>query len=210
MAAKWWPEPGNGGQQPGTRDSAFVRRLAQHCSRSRPQRRPPPLRHRLLAAAPPPPRAPCSRSRRCPGDHRRQDDDTLAELLTFGLKRVVTDSCSIVNGREALMRSGAGDERSNSLGCWMSICRRSTATRYSIALQQECPGKYRVAHDRHGSEAEQLRGLSGRVDYMVKPMSPRRARKSGAGSVDDRPSVPDRGGNRASGAAWRAHRVGSS
>ena len=46
---------------------------------------------------------------------------------------------------------------------------------YSIfeALQQECPGKFRVVFTTvHGSEAEQLRGLeAGAIDYMVKPMS---------------------------------------
>ena len=54
-------------------------------------------------------------------------------------------------------------------------CRPAGVDGYSIfeALQQECPGKFRVVFTTvHGSETEQLRGLeAGAMDYMVKPMS---------------------------------------
>jgi len=105
-----------------------------------------------------------------------EDDDTLAELLTFGLEARGYRYVLFRNGREALdqlkVMETRGAERPPLLLLDVDL---PALDGYSVfeALTQDCPGKFRVVFTTvHGSETEQLRGLeAGAMDYMVKPMS---------------------------------------
>jgi len=180
-AAKHWIEhPANGVADRGQAARGYVRRLAaalftkQAAAAPAPARPEPPL----TPYQPPPPSttsAPEGASD-VPEVIVVEDDDTLAELLTFGLEARGYRYVLFRNGREALdqlkLMETTGAERPPLLLLDVDL---PALDGYSVfeALKQDCPGKFRVVFTTvHGSETEQLRGLeAGAMDYMVKPMS---------------------------------------
>jgi len=163
MAAKRWLErPSNGGvENRGQETRAFVRRLAAALFTKQSAQ---------PSAAPEPPEVATD----VPEIIVVEDDDTLAELLTFGLEARGYRFVLYRNGREALDALRQLETRGHAPLLLLDVD-LPALDGYSIfeALQQECPGKYRVVFTTvHGSETEQLRGLeAGALDYMVKPMS---------------------------------------
>lgn len=103
-----------------------------------------------------------------------EDDDTLADLLTFGLEARGYRFIHFRNGREALDMLRVLDTHGKTPLLLLDVD-LPALDGYSIfdALQQEFPGKFRVVFTTvHGSETEQLRGLeAGAIDYLVKPIS---------------------------------------
>ena len=172
-AAKHWIEhPANGVADRGQAARGYVRRLAAALftkqSGATPVAAPsPPID--VIASSPPP-------SGDVPEVIVVEDDDTLAELLTFGLEARGYRYVLFRNGREALdqlkLMETTGAERPPLLLLDVDL---PALDGYSVfeALKQDCPGKFRVVFTTvHGSETEQLRGLeAGAMDYMVKPMS---------------------------------------
>jgi CheY-like chemotaxis protein/HPt (histidine-containing phosphotransfer) domain-containing protein len=176
-AAKQWLEnPGNGTGDRGTVTRSFVRRLAaalftKQAAAPAPEPAPAAPVPPPVAAAPEP--APASD---VPEVIVVEDDDTLAELLTFGLDARGYRYMLSRNGREALELLKAIDTRGAERPPLVLLDVDLPALDgYSIleALKADCPGKFRVVFTTvHGSETEQLRGLeAGAMDYMVKPMS---------------------------------------
>jgi len=185
---KWLGEPANGASGGGggggeggrgTAARAFVRRLAAAL-----------FTKQATVSAPPPPAASPSPSLFAeaprpvetspPGEVPEvivvEDDDTLADLLTFGLEARGYRFVHFRNGREALDALKTMDTRGAPVPPLLLLDVDLPALDgYSVfeALQQEFPGKFRVVFTTvHGSETEQLRGLeAGAMDYMVKPMS---------------------------------------
>jgi CheY-like chemotaxis protein/HPt (histidine-containing phosphotransfer) domain-containing protein len=172
---QWLGEPANGSSGRGAAARGYVRRLAAAL-----------FTKQAAGAAPPSPESltPFAESSRrveasageVPEVIVVEDDDTLAELLTFGLEARGYRFLHFRNGREALDALTALDTRgAPSPPLLLLDVDLPALDGYSVfeALQQECPGKYRVVFTTvHGSETEQLRGLeAGAIDYMVKPMS---------------------------------------
>lgn len=170
-AKRWLEQPANGAGDRGAAARGFVRRLAAA------------LFTKQAAVAPAPEPLPPilpSVAAEVPSDVPEvivvEDDDTLAELLTFGLEARGYRYVLYRNGREALDQlqamNTAGAPQPPLLLLDVDL---PALDGYSIfeALKQECPGKFRVVFTTvHGSETEQLRGLeAGAMDYMVKPMS---------------------------------------
>jgi CheY-like chemotaxis protein len=177
-AAKHWLEhPGNGIADRGQAARSFVRRLAAALFTKQPAA-PPATAAPYAAPSPPPDLAAPSPppSGDVPEVIVVEDDDTLAELLTFGLEARGYRYVLFRNGREALdqlkVMDTSGAERPPLLLLDVDL---PALDGYSVfeALTQDCPGKFRVVFTTvHGSETEQLRGLeAGAMDYMVKPMS---------------------------------------
>jgi len=177
-AAKHWLEhPGNGIADRGQAARSFVRRLAAALFTKQPAA-PPATAAPYAAPSPPPDLAAPSPppSGNVPEVIVVEDDDTLAELLTFGLEARGYRYVLFRNGREALdqlkLMETKGAERPPLLLLDVDL---PALDGYSVfeALTQDCPGKFRVVFTTvHGSETEQLRGLeAGAMDYMVKPMS---------------------------------------
>ena len=177
-AAKHWLEhPGNGIADRGQAARSFVRRLAAALFTKQPAA-PPATAAPYAAPSPPPDLAAPSPppSGDVPEVIVVEDDDTLAELLTFGLEARGYRYVLFRNGREALdqlkVMETRGAERPPLLLLDVDL---PALDGYSVfeALTQDCPGKFRVVFTTvHGSETEQLRGLeAGAMDYMVKPMS---------------------------------------
>jgi len=177
-AAKHWLEhPGNGIADRGQAARSFVRRLAAALFTKQPAA-PPATAAPYAAPSPPPDLAAPSPppSGDVPEVIDVEDDDTLAELLTFGLEARGYRYVLFRNGREALdqlkVMETRGAERPPLLLLDVDL---PALDGYSVfeALTQDCPGKFRVVFTTvHGSETEQLRGLeAGAMDYMVKPMS---------------------------------------
>ena len=104
-----------------------------------------------------------------------EDDPALGELLTFGLEARGYRFVHFRNGREALELLKAMDTRGSPAPLLLLDVDLPALDGYSIfeALQQECPGKFRVVFTTvHGSETEQLRWLeAGAMDSLVKPLS---------------------------------------
>ena len=175
-AKQWLETPGNGTGDRGQATRGFVRRLAAAL-----------FTKQAVAAPAPPVAAPSPSSlldaaepEASPSDVPEvvvvEDDDTLAELLTFGLDARGYRYVLCRNGREALELLKAMDTRGADRPPLVLLDVDLPALDgYSIldALKTECPGKFRVVFTTvHGSETEQLRGLeAGAMDYMVKPMS---------------------------------------
>jgi CheY-like chemotaxis protein/HPt (histidine-containing phosphotransfer) domain-containing protein len=184
-AKKWLEKPSNGVADRGQAARAFVRRLAAALFTKQaaaapaieppaPFAEPSPPPHR--AAPSPPSAAPEPASTDVPEVIVVEDDPALAELLTFGLEARGYRFLAFRNGREALDLLKVMDTRGSPQAPLLLLDVDLPALDgYSIfeALQQECPGKFRVVFTTvHGSETEQLRGLeAGAMDYMVKPMS---------------------------------------
>ena len=178
MAAKQWlDQPGNSGVgNRGEEARAFVRRLATALFTKQAAAPTPPPHH--AAPSPPPHHAastpPPQHAAGVPEVIVVEDDPSLAELLTFGLDARGYRYVHYRNGREALdaLLQLATHGQAPLLLLDVDL---PALDGYSIfdALQQECPGKFRVVFTTvHGSETEQLRGLeAGALDYMVKPMS---------------------------------------
>lgn len=176
---KWLANPAEGADKRGAAARDFVRRLAaalftkQTDSAATP---PAPAYHapRTTAADPSPVSTAESATSDAPEVIVVEDDDTLADLLTFGLEARGYRYVHFRNGREALeaLRTMAAAPTPPLLLLDVDL---PALDGYSIfeALQQECPGKFKVVFTTvHGSEAEQLRGLeAGAIDYLVKPMS---------------------------------------
>lgn len=177
VAKQWLENAGNGVGDRGKVARSFVRRLAAA------------LFTKQAAAPPPPPEPPepppSSTATEVPEPIAAsevpevivvEDDDTLAELLTFGLDARGYRYVLCRNGREALDLLKAMDTRGAERPPLVLLDVDLPALDgYSIleALKADCPGKFRVVFTTvHGSETEQLRGLeAGAMDYMVKPMS---------------------------------------
>lgn len=172
-AKQWLSEPANGAAGRGAAARGFVRRLAAALftkqARVAPAASPPPTEDASSTKAAPP-----------PGDVPEvivvEDDASLADLLTFGLEARGYRFLHFRNGREALDVLRSMDTHGMAPAPLLLLDVDLPALDgYSIfeALQQECPGKFRVVFTTvHGSETEQLRGLeAGAMDYMVKPMS---------------------------------------
>ena len=176
---KWLGEPANGapGGGGGGRGAAargYVRRLAAALFTKQAAVSAPPSGASLA------PFADAPRVEPSPGEVPEvivvEDDDTLADLLTFGLEARGYRFVHFRNGREALDALKALDTGgAPSPPLLLLDVDLPALDGYSVfeALQQDCPGKYRVVFTTvHGSETEQLRGLeAGAIDYMVKPMS---------------------------------------
>ena len=177
---KWLGEPANGasgGGEGGGRGAAargYVRRLAAALFTKQAAVSTPPTGASLS------PFADAPRVKPSPGEIPEvivvEDDDTLADLLTFGLEARGYRFLHFRNGREALDALKELDTRgAPSPPLLLLDVDLPALDGYSVfeALQQDCPGKYRVVFTTvHGSETEQLRGLeAGAIDYMVKPMS---------------------------------------
>lgn len=188
-ATHWLDQPENGGVgNRGQEARAFVRRLAtalftkQAAAPSPPPYSPPPHSPPPDLAAPsppshlaaPPPSAPSPDAADVPEIIVVEDDPSLAELLTFGLDARGYRYVHYRNGREALDALLKLETHGQAPLLLLDVD-LPALDGYSIfeALQQECPGKFRVVFTTvHGSETEQLRGLeAGALDYMVKPMS---------------------------------------
>lgn len=174
-AKRWLAQPADGAPTRGAAARAFVRRLATALftkqaavMASSPGPQP--------ALAAPPRASPAPSDSDVPEVIVVEDDPALAELLTFGLEARGYRFLHFRNGREALDVLKAMDTRGVVPAPLLMLDVDLPALDgYSIfeALQQECPGKFRVVFTTvHGSETEQLRGLeAGAMDYMVKPMS---------------------------------------
>ena len=184
-AKRWLEEPANGAHHRGHDVRAFVRRLAAAlftqqadtpAIETTPVAAPPPLPSSLAAPSPPAPPPPSSApdADDVPEVIVVEDDPTLAELLTFGLEARGYRFVHYRNGRVALDALRALETHGQTPLLLLDVD-LPALDGYSIfdALQQSCPGKYRVVFTTvHGSETEQLRGLeAGALDYMVKPMS---------------------------------------
>jgi len=173
-AKQWLSEPANGAAARGAATRGFVRRLAAALFTKQ-------------AVAPTPPTVhgdyvPRDNAALAPGPGQGdvpevivvEDDASLADLLTFGLEARGYRFLQFRNGREALDVLRSMDTR-GTVPLLLLDVDLPALDGYSIleALQQECPGKFRVVFTTvHGSETEQLRGLeAGAIDYMVKPMS---------------------------------------
>ena len=172
-AKKWLEVPGNGVAGRGQAARGYVRRLAAALFTKQAA---PPVTSRdrspPIAAASPPAGEPSD----VPEVIVVEDDPALAELLSFGLEARGYRFLLFRNGREALDLLKAMETRGSPQAPLLLLDVDLPALDgYSIfeALQQECPGKFRVVFTTvHGSETEQLRGLeAGAMDYMVKPMS---------------------------------------
>jgi CheY-like chemotaxis protein len=182
MAAKRWLErPANGGMKDrGQEARAFVRRLAAALFTKQPSAPPPAPAQALPEPSstaldrPPPPSTALPEAADVPEVIVVEDDPTLAELLTFGLEARGYRFVHYRNGREALEALRVLETHGQTPLLLLDVD-LPALDGYSIfeALQQDCPGKYRVVFTTvHGSETEQLRGLeAGALDYMVKPMS---------------------------------------
>lgn len=181
MAAKQWLEhPANGGMKDrGQEARTFVRRLAAALFTK--QAPPPPPAPAVVESVPEPDSTDLHRPPPSSTDLRDvpevivvEDDPTLAELLTFGLEARGYRFVHHRNGREALEALRVLETHGQTPLLLLDVD-LPALDGYSIfeALQQDCPGKYRVVFTTvHGSETEQLRGLeAGALDYMVKPMS---------------------------------------
>lgn len=166
----WLARPAEGAESRGQAARGFVRRLAAALFTKQ--------------ASVPVPEAPAPAPREPPPappstDHVPEvivveDDDTLADLLTFGLEARGYRFIHFRNGREALDMLRALDTHGKTPLLLLDVD-LPALDGYSIfeALQQESPGKFRVVFTTvHGSESEQLRGLeAGAIDYLVKPIS---------------------------------------
>jgi CheY-like chemotaxis protein/HPt (histidine-containing phosphotransfer) domain-containing protein len=182
MAAKQWLEhPANGGMKDrGQEARTFVRRLAAALFTKQPSAPPPAPAQALPEPSstaldrPPPPSTALPEAADVPEVIVVEDDPTLAELLTFGLEARGYRFVHYRNGREALEALRVLETHGQTPLLLLDVD-LPALDGYSIfeALQQDCPGKYRVVFTTvHGSETEQLRGLeAGALDYMVKPMS---------------------------------------
>jgi CheY-like chemotaxis protein len=180
-AKEWLERPANGGMRNrGQEARAFVRRLAAALFTKQP---PAPLPTPAQALPdptstaldrPPPPSTGPTEAADVPEVIVVEDDPTLAELLTFGLEARGYRFVHYRNGREALEALRLLETHGQTPLLLLDVD-LPALDGYSIfeALQQDCPGKYRVIFTTvHGSETEQLRGLeAGALDYMVKPMS---------------------------------------
>lgn len=176
VTKEWLEDPVHGAAERGKAARAFVRRLAAALFTKQAAALPPEATSRDPAPRPvdatPPPRDVSE----VPEVIVVEDDDTLAELLTFGLEARGYRHVLYRNGREALERlktmDTAGVERPPLVLLDVDL---PALDGYSILenLKQDCPGKFRIVFTTvHGSETEQLRGLeAGAMDYMVKPMS---------------------------------------
>jgi CheY-like chemotaxis protein/HPt (histidine-containing phosphotransfer) domain-containing protein len=173
---RWLAHPEEGASERGAAVRGFVRRLAAALFTKQAQ---------LAAATAPVPSPPIERAPAAAAPTADsaapppevivvEDDASLAELLTFGLEARGYRFLHFRNGREALdvLRNLNTQGTAPLLLLDVDL---PALDGYSIfeALQQECPGKFRVVFTTvHGSETEQLRGLeAGALDYMVKPMS---------------------------------------
>lgn len=178
-AKQWLSHPAD---RPGSRGAAargYVRRLAtalftKQAAVPSPSH-PSAVAHDAPRAVAPPP-SPGSGQSEVPEVIVVEDDAALADLLTFGLEARGYRFVHFRNGREALDVLREMDTRgTNPAPLLLLDVDLPALDGYSIfeALQQECPGKFRVVFTTvHGSETEQLRGLeAGAMDYMVKPMS---------------------------------------
>ena len=181
-AKKWLGEPTNGASRGGrgTAARAFVRRLAAALftkqATAPPAPPPTPTTHDAPRTTPPPQPAQPAEQSEVPEVIVVEDDDTLADLLTFGLEARGYRFVHFRNGREALDALKTMDTRGAPVPPLLLLDVDLPALDgYSVfeALQQEFPGKFRVVFTTvHGSETEQLRGLeAGAMDYMVKPIS---------------------------------------
>lgn len=174
-AKRWLAQPAVGAAERGAAARGFVRRLAAALFTKQAHVAPAPAPSAMEPV--PVPAAPASTSGApSPEVVVVEDDAALAELLTFGLEARGYRFLHFRNGREALEVLRAMDTRGATPAPLLLLDVDLPALDgYSIfeALQQECPGKFRVVFTTvHGSEAEQLRGLeAGAIDYMVKPMS---------------------------------------
>lgn len=183
-ATQWLDQPENGGVgNRGDEARAFVRRLAaalftkQATALAEPSAAPSPP-HDLAAPSPAShlaaPSSPSPGAADVPEIIVVEDDPSLAELLTFGLDARGYRYVHYRNGREALEALLQLETHGQAPLLLLDVD-LPALDGYSIfeALQQECPGKFRVVFTTvHGSETEQLRGLeAGALDYMVKPMS---------------------------------------
>ena len=178
---RWLANPADGAATRGAAARDFVRRLAAALFSKQPDLPPEPSTptHHAPRISVPEPLA-VADAAPAPSEIPEvivvEDDDTLADLLTFGLEARGYRFLHFRNGREALEAlktmptAGAGTPPLLLLDVDLPAL-----DGYSIfeALQQECPGKFKVVFTTvHGSEAEQLRGLeAGAIDYLVKPMS---------------------------------------
>ena len=171
----WLARPAEGAEARGQAARGFVRRLAAALFTKQaavPVPDTPPL---VLPEAPAPPPAPPPASfEDVPEVIVVEDDDTLADLLTFGLEARGYRFIHFRNGREALDKLRTLETRGTTPLLLLDVD-LPALDGYSIfdALQQEFPGKFRVVFTTvHGSESEQLRGLeAGAIDYLVKPIS---------------------------------------
>src|SRR5688572_8504184 len=168
----WLARPAEGAASRGQAARGFVRRLAAALftkQASLPVPDTPPL---VLPETPEP--APPSSLNDVPEVIVVEDDDTLADLLTFGLEARGYRFIHFRNGREALDTLRTLETRGTTPLLLLDVD-LPALDGYSIfeALQQERPGKFRVVFTTvHGSETEQLRGLeAGAIDYLVKPIS---------------------------------------
>lgn len=177
-AKEWVSHLADGATTRGAAARGFVRRLAAALftqQASVPDVSAPPLSPPVDATPEPPALSPHSPS---PGEVPEvivvEDDAALADLLTFGLEARGYRFVHYRNGREALDFLRVM-ETHGTVPLLLLDVDLPALDGYSIfeALQQECPGKFRVVFTTvHGSETEQLRGLeAGAIDYMVKPMS---------------------------------------
>lgn len=171
---RWLERPDEGASERGAAARGFVRRLAAALFTKQAQHAvavPSTPIEPAPAAAPPPAGADAAPP---PEVVVVEDDASLAELLTFGLEARGYRFLYFRNGREALEVLRGLDTQGTAPLLLLDVD-LPALDGYSIfeALQQECPGKFRVVFTTvHGSEAEQLRGLeAGALDYMVKPMS---------------------------------------
>jgi CheY-like chemotaxis protein len=175
----WLARPAHGPETRGQAARGFVRRLAAALftkQASLPVPHTPPLvlpdvpESPALAAAP----AAVAFTDDVPEVIVVEDDDTLADLLTFGLEARGYRFIHFRNGREALDMLRTIETRGTTPLLLLDVD-LPALDGYSIfdALQQESPGKFRVVFTTvHGSETEQLRGLeAGAIDYLVKPIS---------------------------------------
>lgn len=171
-AKQWLSEPANGAAARGAAARGFVRRLAAALFTKQAVVPSSPGPPRTSAASPRP--APVAEPGEVPEVIVVEDDASLADLLTFGLEARGYRFLHFRNGREALDVLRSLDTRGTAPLLLLDVD-LPALDGYSIleALQQECPGKFRVVFTTvHGSETEQLRGLeAGAMDYMVKPMS---------------------------------------
>ena len=177
----WLARPAEGADARGQAARGFVRRLAAalFTKQAAPAAVAPPPP--LTAASPPsaatepqPPAVPQLENTDVPEVIVVEDDDTLADLLTFGLEARGYRFIHFRNGREALDQLRTLETRGTTPLLLLDVD-LPALDGYSIfdALQQEFPGKFRVVFTTvHGSETEQLRGLeAGAIDYLVKPIS---------------------------------------
>lgn len=176
-AKQWLSEPADGAATRGAAARAFVRRLAAALFTKQAMAPATEFHPATILHQPPPPSTTSTTSTsEVPEVIVVEDDPALAELLTFGLEARGYRFLHFRNGREALDVLKTMDTQGATPAPLLLLDVDLPALDgYSIfeALQQECPGKFRVVFTTvHGSETEQLRGLeAGAMDYMVKPMS---------------------------------------